>query len=335
MSHVEVRSNREKKRRLVRAYAAGHPVWCSWQVTYRCNFRCRICPYWRLPARKDEELTVADFASGAERLSQAGSLIINLAGGEPLLRSDLPDIIRALAGRHFPVFTTNGWGVKPNVAREIWDAGCWGVSVSLDYANAGEHDSARGARGAWDEAVSAITVFRDTRTEPHQRVNVMCVLTRDNADEIEPLLQLAQSLQVHFMVQPYGELKTGERCHRAEAPISERLVALQRKYPNFLSNPYFLSRFDRAIESGIGGCRAGRSTFNIDERGMVAKCVEDRQRPVGSILRTPMGTILARLRQRWKANDCSRCWYNCRGEVESLYSVSGLRHSLPLLFRND
>ncbi|MCX5684649.1 MAG: hypothetical protein NT049_13310 [Planctomycetota bacterium] len=80
------------------------------------------------------------------------------------------------------------------------------------------------------------------------------------------------------------------------------------------------------------GCRAGQATFNIDHRGLVAKCVEDRASPVGSIVETPMPELVRLLRQRWKANTCRSCWYNCRGEVEALYSVRGLLASLPMLF---
>ena len=81
-------------------------------------------------------------------------------------------------------------------------------------------------------------------------------------------------------------------------------------------------------------CRAGRATFNIDERGLVAKCVEDRPNPVGSVVTTPMSDLLDRLKKAWRANACRSCWYNCRGEVEALYTPRGLAASLPMLWRD-
>ncbi|MCX5649386.1 MAG: radical SAM protein, partial [Planctomycetota bacterium] len=120
----------EKKVRLLRAYVARRPVWCAWQVTYRCNFRCRICSYWQEPHSRDEELSVADFARGAANLACSGSLLVNLAGGEPLLRPDLAEIVRALAQWHFPLLTTNGWRLQTETARRLWQAGLWGASVS-------------------------------------------------------------------------------------------------------------------------------------------------------------------------------------------------------------
>ena len=322
-----------KKARLLLAYFARTPVWCAWKVTYRCNFRCRICSYWQEKHSAEEELSVADFRHGAANLARSGSLLVNLAGGEPLLRADLADIVAAIARFHFPFLTTNGWRLQPERARELWQAGLWGASVSIDYPDAARHDAQRGRPGAFDEAVRALETFRDTRTAPHQRVNLMAVLTADNQGCIEDVVALASRLGVHFMVQPYGVLKTGDTSHRPRSPVSARLLDLRRRYSGFLSNPYFLSRFDAALDGGIPGCRAGRATFNIDERGLVAKCVEDRANPVGSIVETPMPILLERLRRRWRANRCRACWYNCRGEVEALYSPRGLAAALPIFIR--
>ncbi|MBL7139615.1 MAG: radical SAM protein [Planctomycetes bacterium] len=332
MATAPALTNSEKKARLVRAYLGRHPVWCAWQVTYRCHFRCRICSYWREPHAAAEELGPADFARGAANLARTGSMLINLAGGEPMLRPDLADIVAALARTHFPLLTTNGWRVDPRRARDLWDAGLWGASISIDYPDAHRHDAQRGVAGAWREAVRAVEVFRDTRTAGHQRVNVMAVLTADNQDDLAGVVDLAGRLGANVMVQPYGVLKTGEESHRPRPPVARRLLDLHRRHRHFLSNPYFLGRFDAALDGGVAGCRAGQATFNIDQRGLVAKCVEDRQHPVGSVLETPMPVLLARLRRRWRDNRCRACWYNCRGEVEALYSLRGLASAVPMLF---
>jgi MoaA/NifB/PqqE/SkfB family radical SAM enzyme len=322
---------RRKKLGLLRAYLSGRPVWCAWQVTYRCNFRCRICSYWQEPHAADEELSVDQFARGAANLARGGSMLINLAGGEPLLRQDLAEIVAVISRRHFVFLTTNGWHVAAERARELWQSGLWGVSISIDYPDADRHDAQRGRPGAMAEAVRAVETFRDTRTGPHQRVNIMAVLTAANQDDLEGVIAMAARLGVNFMVQPYGILKTGDESHRPRPPVSERLLDLRRRYRAFLSNPYFLSRFDAALAGGVGGCRAGVSTFNIDERGQAAKCVEDRSNPIGSVVDTPMPDLLSRLRQMWRRNTCRACWYNCRGEVEGLYTLRGLLAALPML----
>ena len=133
-----------KKVRIFSRFAMGRPVWCTWQVTYRCNFRCAFCDYWKGGVDPSRELAPAEIERGARNLARISSLMISIGGGEPFLRDDLPEIIAAMARWHMPLVTTNGWRVTAENARAAFRAGLWGASVSLDYADPGRHDRARG-----------------------------------------------------------------------------------------------------------------------------------------------------------------------------------------------
>ncbi|MCE5327267.1 MAG: radical SAM protein [Planctomycetaceae bacterium] len=321
--------------RLFRAWSSRHPVWCAWQVTYRCNFRCRFCGYWHDPAGLAPERPVSDYKAGSAKLARWGSLLVSLAGGEPLLRDDLPQIVRAVGRYHFPFVTTNGWLATPKVADDLMTAGLWGVSISIDYADAARHDKARSAPGAWEQAWRAVEMFSKARRHKWQRVNVIAVLMKDNVDDIAPLIEMAAKRNAYFMVQPYGHLKTGSRSHAHDnGPVSDYLVGLRKTSPNFLSNRWYLGQFDRFLHGGVPHCRAGRAFFNIDATGEVAICVERRHSPVGNLYSDHPEGIMERLRRASQDNACTECWYNCRGETESLYRPEALIASLPTLF-ND
>ena len=325
-------SSLTKKLRLFRAWASNHPVWCAWQVTYRCNFRCRFCHYWRDPLGRATEPAVADYAAGARKLAQMGTLMVSLAGGEPMLRTDLPQIVSAVGRYHFPFLTTNGWFVTPSSARALMRAGLWGASVSIDYAEAEPHDRRRGMVGAWEQAWRAVEMLRDARCHKFQRVNVIAVLMDDNIDEIPALVEMAARRNAYFMVQPYGVLKTGSKAYaHNDGAVSPRLLKLRAERGNFLSNPYYLGRFDEFLAGGVPGCMAGRAFFNIDSIGDVAICVERRGRPVANLFADGPARIRQRLREAARSNTCGSCWYNCRGEIESLYRPRGLWKSLPTL----
>jgi len=325
-------SSTSKKWRLFRAWSGLNPVWCAWQVTYRCNFHCGFCQYWKDPMADAPEQTVPQITEGAGKLAKLGSLLVSIAGGEPLLREDLVDIVRAIGRFHFPFVTTNGWEVTPELADDLFEAGLWGASVSLDYADPARHDKRRGMKGAFDRAVAALEALSRARRHDWQRVNLMCVLLHDNLEHIEPLIRLAADLDVYFMVQPYGVRKTGcTRFVNQQQDVGRYLVELKRKHPNVLSNEVFLSRFDAALDGGVPGCLAGRAFFSIDSVGDVAICVEERGRPVANLYRHPAAEIVRRLRERSRGNRCTACWYNCRGEVEMLYRPGGLVRSLPTL----
>ena len=325
------RTTIEKKVHLARAWATRRPVWCAWQVNYRCNFRCAFCNYWHDPLGDEPELSVEEFRLGCRKLSEWGALLISLAGGEPLIRPDIVDLVAALAEDHMPFITTNGWFSTSELAREIFAAGCWGVSVSIDYADAAQHDRRRGMPGAFERALAALEHFSAARKYKWQRVNWMAVLMDDNLDQVETMIRMAAERDAYFMVQPYGVRKTGSRrfvCSRGGS-VSAYLLKLRRRYANFLSNPYFLSKFDAALDGGVPGCRAGRSFFSIDSRGNIAVCVEERARPVANLFEHSAREIAHRLWVEPAPRTCRACWYNCRGEIESLYDPWGVTRSLP------
>jgi MoaA/NifB/PqqE/SkfB family radical SAM enzyme len=330
-----------KKARLLKAYLSGHPIWVCWQVTYACNFRCAFCSYWKeevnfSPEARGREATVEDFRGGAEKLGRLGSLMINLSGGEPFLRCDFAEIIAAVARQHFPMATTNGSFIDEQSARAVWEAGLWGISVSLDFSDAGAHDRNRGVRGAAAQARRAVQILSQARTRPYQRVNLLCVLNERNLGQVEELIRFAAANDSSFLIQPYASIKNGNQSFVPQYEVWGYLQQLKRRYRNFLSNPYFLARFDRFYaERGIAECKAGRAFFNIDNFLNIQKCVEFRPESVGNLRELEPDEMLRRLREEHRHNYCKACWYNCRGEVESLYSVRGLMASLPLLFASS
>jgi cyclic pyranopterin phosphate synthase len=109
-------------------------------VTDRCNFRCRYCMprevfgagYRFLP--RAEILTYEEIARLAAVLSGLGARKLRLTGGEPLLRRDLPELVRlldAVAGIDEIAMTTNGSRLA-EAAAGLAAAGLDRVTVSLD-----------------------------------------------------------------------------------------------------------------------------------------------------------------------------------------------------------
>lgn len=325
-----------KKLRLLKAYATGKPVWCSWQVTYACNYRCGFCDYWKeeanySPAARSREASLDEIRTASGKLAEIGSVIISLGGGEPLLRRDLTDITAAIAQHHIPVMTTNGSLVTEQRARELWEAGLWGISVSLDSDDPDVHDANRGIPGAAARARSAIQILSRTRRHSYQRVNVMCVLTGQNQTAVETLLRFAAANGATLTVQPYSTLKRTQQSRGAVpfpagegANDSTCLLRLKRRYPNFLSSRFFLSNILLHDERGVPNCRAGQAFFNIDNFLNVQKCVEFRAEPIGNLRDLSPQHLLHRLHDERARNTCQACWYNCRGEVEALYTPRGL-----------
>jgi cyclic pyranopterin phosphate synthase len=106
-------------------------------VTDRCNFRC---PYCR-PDRGSEcfyppedHLTAAEIGRLTRVLGSIGIDTVRFTGGEPLLRRDLPDVIRAvrtIGGQRDLALSTNAHFLA-RLAQPLADAGLERVNISLD-----------------------------------------------------------------------------------------------------------------------------------------------------------------------------------------------------------
>ncbi|HET8763563.1 MAG TPA: GTP 3',8-cyclase MoaA, partial [Gemmatimonadales bacterium] len=105
-------------------------------VTDRCNLRCAYCmpedEYAWLP--RESLLTFEELTRLAQVFASLGAHKVRLTGGEPLLRRDLPELVRMLL-RHPAIqdlaLTTNGLLLSRQIDA-LADAGLMRVTVSLD-----------------------------------------------------------------------------------------------------------------------------------------------------------------------------------------------------------
>ena len=109
-------------------------------VTDRCNFRCPYCmpaeifgeAYEFLP--REEILTFEEIARITGLFAEFGVTKARITGGEPLLRTDLPELISqvaAIEGITDVTLTTNGY-LLAQQAQALQDAGLHRITVSLD-----------------------------------------------------------------------------------------------------------------------------------------------------------------------------------------------------------
>src|SRR5438132_13525391 len=104
-------------------------------ITDRCNFRCVYCmPEEMQFFPRAEILSYEELVRIAAVCLRMGVDKIRLTGGEPLVRRDVPVLVRALRalpGLRDLSLTTNGVRL-PELAAELYDAGLRRINVSLD-----------------------------------------------------------------------------------------------------------------------------------------------------------------------------------------------------------
>lgn len=176
-----------------------------WELTARCNLKCRHCRAMATDDFDAGELTTAEIFKVAQDIRHLADPIVVLTGGEPLVRADFFDI----AGYCAKLFTrialaTNGTFIDDEIAKRIVGVGIERVSISLDGSSAKTHDAFRGLPGSFDQAIKGFDALK--RAGASLQVNV--TVTRHNDHEVEDLLNLVLARGADafhlFMLVPVG-----------------------------------------------------------------------------------------------------------------------------------
>jgi len=131
-------------------------------LDYTCNFHCQHCSALALDrGRKAERLTIDDYRRVAGEAMDMGVCAFHFTGGEPSLRKDLFEIVRAFRpAENLISIQTNGWFADEKFLDHFREAGGDIVCVSVDSATAEDHDAFRSRKGSWQRAISALELAR-------------------------------------------------------------------------------------------------------------------------------------------------------------------------------
>ncbi|UCB50154.1 MAG: heme b synthase [Deltaproteobacteria bacterium] len=191
----------------------------AWEMTRSCNLNCVHC---RAAAERGPYPGELDTEKGfqiLDQIAQVGQPIVILTGGEPLLREDVFELAQhgTLLGLRM-VMATNGTLVTPEIAERMKSSGIKRVSVSIDGANAEEHDQFRNVSGAFDASLKSIEWLKKAGIE----FQINTTVTRHNVHQVADILDLAVHLGAvahHiFLLVPTG---------RARDMVNQEIDALE------------------------------------------------------------------------------------------------------------
>ena len=77
----------------------GRPKLVNLEITKLCNAKCDFCDYWQ--TRHEER--IYDYRPVIKLINP---LVVVITGGEPMLRKDLPDIVRQVKESSYFIFTS-------------------------------------------------------------------------------------------------------------------------------------------------------------------------------------------------------------------------------------
>lgn len=324
-----------------------------WNLTRRCNLKCRHCYAVAANHHFPGELSGSEAITVLDDLAAYGIPALILSGGEPLYRVDTIDLAkRAKAHGLYTALSTNGIPIKGAYADQVADVGFDYVGISLDGIGA-TNDWFRGETGAFDAALAGVRECKRRGI----KVGLRFTMTSDNHEQLPDLIQLAKDEGVEKFYLSHLVYAGRGNKHRADDTnwsvtragvdllIDEAYRAARHGEPfeivtgnNDADAVYFLrwaeSRFPAARIAPLkahleawGGNASGRGVANIDTQGVVHPDTywsdysldSVRNRPFSEIWEDLSDPVLAGLRHRPRPLEgrCGACAYKsiCGGNT--------------------
>jgi MoaA/NifB/PqqE/SkfB family radical SAM enzyme len=193
------------KKLLFHGYApfgwARSPNHVSLDMTRRCNLRCQMCFYYGGEGRNDsgfKELSAGEIVSLV--VNRLEGVDYDLTGGEPLIRSDLVEVLTAIRKRRGSCsVTTNGTLMTRELAQQIVRGDLLkGVHFSL-HGLRETHEGITRVRHSFDHTLQGIETLLAEREKTGKRipeVTIACTISGGNPKEAEGLIKLMGDLGV-------------------------------------------------------------------------------------------------------------------------------------------
>ncbi|MGE5598494.1 MAG: radical SAM protein [Bacteroidota bacterium] len=169
-----------------------HPTLVELELTHRCNLRCPVC---FMAAGKDAppdpDLTTIEGLYRAAMARTSPQTSIQLTGGEPTIREDLPDIVRLGREVGFNAIEVNTNGVviatDPAYAVRLAKAGISGIYLQFDGLSRAVYEKIRGQ----DLLAVKRRAIENCRAAGVQVVLAMTVIGGINDDQLGAVLDFA------------------------------------------------------------------------------------------------------------------------------------------------
>ena len=290
------------------AERTGAPVIVLVALTNRCAAECRYCYAER---KSCPEMTCAEWIGIFDQLADLSIRIVDMAGADPFVRSDLFDLLRAMVDRDFTFSLSTKSHISPTKARRLAELGIGrdepdatdrGLQISVDSADNALASWLSGVDNYLDRAKSTTANLVAAGLKPR----VKCVMTSYNWEEGERIVELFSSLGARrFQFVQYGRslyrhsddlfLAREQKLRLSE---SLRLLAGKRDdleivFQDDLGEVKTGEQLEQAWEQRAI-CTGGRAALVVLPNGDVSLCEQLPHAPeyvVGNLLRESVAEI--------------------------------------------
>ena len=289
------------------------PLVVSFELTHSCTANCQHCDKGGMKPGPLGELTAADYA---RLCAQFKPLAVQLSGGEPLLRKDVEEIVRAVkepSGLPYLILVTNGRLFTEEKYLTLRKLGVNQFSISMDFPDE-RHDEFRRSPGLFRHLSELVPKLG---RHGYGDVILNTTITRENLPTLRAGYEKAREWGVQISYSCYTPLRTGSMEHYISSPedlellrrTMNELLELQATNGFITNSPWTLSgTYDFYKQGGIPGCQAGRRFLVVNPNGGLRPCsMFDRTYPSQKDI----------LEKFVAHNDCGGCYVSIRAYLDA------------------
>lgn len=329
--------------------AISPPFMVSYGITSKCNLNCKHCYAQATEEASSNELSTEEARELIDELTDFGAKFLVLDGGEPLCRPDFLEIASYASSKGLMTgIGSNGTLIDKAMAERIKGAGVQSIAISIDSTRAEVHDTFRGKKGAFHQAMNGAAACKEAglpfqfgmviRKQTLPEVPDMLKLAVESGADAAEFFDLVEAGRAK--VECRGESLSPEKRKQImgwlaqaqiDCPISIRVPACPM-YPLILQEmeikpKHFPAELLARIPYYGRGCAAGMpfGYIRIAPNGEVNPCMllqidlgNIREKSIRDIWNK--SPVLERLRSRELEGECGQCNYSdtcagCRGRA--------------------
>lgn len=306
-----------------------------WECTLTCNASCKHCGSNAEKKKYEKELSTDEIKQAFKQIANdmdPSKILINVTGGEPLVRKDLCDVMQYAneLGFHWGM-TTNGILLNDENIEKLKTANMETISISIDGLEE-THDLFRGVVGSYKVIINNIKKLQKANFVKH--IQVTTVFHKENINQLEKLYNVMVDLGIDswrlVSMDPIGRANENNNLLLDGKEIKQLLDFIKLKKNNkklklTYGCPGFLGLdYEKEVRKHYFYCRTGINIASILYNGDLFVCPN-----VPRIKRFIQGNIRVdnfkdvwdnkyiefRNKNRTICEECSKCicWDYCLG----------------------
>jgi len=297
-------------------WMAERPICVSFEVTDSCTCYCKHCDHGG-PKDNTRNLKPEDYDHYMNVLRPP---VVQISGGEPLMRKDLLDIVKSVkrrTGMPYLILVSNWSLMTEEKYLALREAGIHQFSVSLDFPDE-RHDDFRGHKGLYQKLCDIVPKLA---AHGYDDIVMNTCITSRNVAEINRAADKAQEWGVNISFSAYSPRRVDNWDYFLTTP--EQLATLDSEFAQLkkrIDDTKWILNCETTLnetqkyfhDKGAPGCKAGLRFLVVTSDGMLQPCsmqfhrysLEDRPRLVEEFT---------------KNNTCDQCYVSIRSNLDKTY----------------